>query len=52
MVDAEIDVVRIYKRTGDGGFDRPIELSREAGDVLATDLLPGLDLPLMRVFRD
>ena len=52
VVDLEIDVVRVYRRTRDGGFDRAIELSREAGDVLATDLLPGLDVPLIRIFRD
>jgi Uma2 family endonuclease len=52
VVDPEIDVVRVYRRTANGGFDRPIELSREAGDVLTTDLLPGLDLPLTRIFRD
>ena len=52
VVDPEIDVVRVYRRTGNGGFDRPIELSREAGDVLTTDLLPGFDLPLTRIFRD
>jgi Uma2 family endonuclease len=52
VVDPEIDVVRVYRRTRDGGFDRAIELSREAGDVLATDLLPGLDVPLIRIFRD
>jgi Uma2 family endonuclease len=52
VVDPDIDVVRVYKRTGDGGFGRPIELSREAGDVLTTDLLPGLDLPLARIFRE
>jgi Uma2 family endonuclease len=51
VVDPEIDVVRIYRRNSDGAFDRPIELSREAGDVLTTDLLPGLDVPLMRIFR-
>jgi Uma2 family endonuclease len=52
VVDPEIDVVRAYTRTADGAFERPIELSREAGDVLTTDLLPGLDLPLVRIFRD
>ena len=50
VVDPEIDVVRVYRRTGNGGFDRPIELSRETGDVVTPDLLPGLDLPLMRIF--
>ena len=51
VVDPGTDMVRIYRRTGDG-FGRAIELSRDAGDVLATPLLPGLDLPLARIFRD
>ena len=29
-----------------------MELSREAGDVLATPLMPGLALPLTRPLRD
>ena len=52
VIDPDIDVVRFYKRTGNARFGRPIELSREAGDVLTTDLLPGLDLPLARIFRE
>ena len=52
FVDPEIDVVRIYRRQGDSGFARAVELSREAGEVLTTPLLPGLDLPLARLFRD
>ena len=51
IVDPMIDVVRVYRRQDDR-FARPLELSREAGDVLTTPLLPGLDLPLARVFRD
>jgi Uma2 family endonuclease len=51
VVDPEIDAVRIYRRENDR-FGRPIELSREAGDVITTPLLPGLDLSLGRVFRD
>jgi Uma2 family endonuclease len=50
VVDPELDVVRVYRREA-GGFGRPIELSREAGDVLSTPLLPGLELPLARVFK-
>ena len=50
FVDPEIDVVRIYRRSGDG-FARPVELSRETNDVLTTSLLPGLELPLARLFR-
>ena len=51
VVDPEIDVVRIYRPEGDR-FGRPIELSRDAGDVLVTPLLPGLELPLRRVFKE
>jgi Uma2 family endonuclease len=50
FVDPEIDVVRIYTRSGDR-FARPVELSRETNDVLTTSLLPGLELPLARLFR-
>jgi Uma2 family endonuclease len=50
VVDPDLDIVRIYRRGGDA-FGRAIELSREAGDVLTTPLLPGLDIPLARIFR-
>ena len=50
FVDPELDVVRVYRRE-DGRFTRPQELSREAGDILATPLLPGLSLALERIFR-
>jgi Uma2 family endonuclease len=51
IVDPEIDVVRVYRRRGDR-FDRPVELSREAGDALTTPVLPQLELPLVRIFQD
>ena len=51
FVDPELDVVRVYCRHGQR-FARPVELSREAGDVLTTRLLDGLTLPLSRIFRD
>ena len=50
-MDPELDVVRVYRREGER-FARPAELSREAGDVLTTPLLPGLSLPLDRIFRE
>ena len=34
------------------GFGRAVELSREARDVLSTPLLPGLEMPLVRIFRE
>lgn len=51
FVDPELQVVRVYRREGPG-FARPVELSREAGDLLTTPLLPGLTLQLDRVFRE
>jgi len=51
VVDPDVDVVRAYRRSGEG-FARPVELSAEAGDVLTTALLPGLEIPLARVFAD
>jgi Uma2 family endonuclease len=51
IVDPETDVVRVYRRSG-STFARVSELSREAGDVLTTPLLPGLELPLFRIFQE
>jgi Uma2 family endonuclease len=51
FVDPELDVVRVYLRAGEK-FTRPRELSHEAGDTLTTPLLPGLALPLSRIFRE
>jgi Uma2 family endonuclease len=51
MVDPEVDVVRVYLREANG-FGRAVERSREAGDTLTTPLLPGLELPLARIFRE
>jgi Uma2 family endonuclease len=42
--------VRLYRRE-DAGFRTPLELSLERGDVLTTGLLPGLELPLSRIFE-
>jgi Uma2 family endonuclease len=50
IVDPKRDVVRVYRRDGDA-FARAVELSREAGDSISTSLLPGLELPLARIFR-
>ena len=51
FVDPETEVVRVYGRSPHG-FARAAELSREAGDVLTTPLLPGLELTLARIFRE
>jgi Uma2 family endonuclease len=49
VVDPDVDAIRVFRRSS-RGFDRPVELSAEAGDILATPLLPGLDIPIARVF--
>jgi Uma2 family endonuclease len=40
ILDPETDAVRVYRRTAEA-FDRTIELSREASDVLTTPCCPG-----------
>jgi Uma2 family endonuclease len=51
IVDPEVDRIRVYSQHGDS-FDRGAELSREHGDVLTSPLLPGLEMPLARIFRE
>jgi Uma2 family endonuclease len=50
VVDPERDVICVYRRNGER-FGRSQELASEAGDVLTTTLLPGLELPLSDIFR-
>jgi len=49
VVDPEIDVVRVYRRGGEG-LERPAEPRRDAADMLTTALMPGLQIPLDDVF--
>ena len=49
IVDPELEVLRIYRRQGDG-FARAHELSCDSGDVLTSSLFPGLDLALQAIF--
>jgi Uma2 family endonuclease len=51
VLDPDIDVIRVYRRAGDR-FERAVELSGEAGDVLTTSLLAGLEIPLRGVFEE
>jgi Uma2 family endonuclease len=51
VVDPDIDLIRVYRREGEM-FGRPVEMTREGSDVLTTPLLPGLILPLQRIFKD
>ena len=49
-MDPDLALVRVYS-SQDGQFGRPRELSAEAGDVLTTQDLDGLELPLPKVFE-
>lgn len=51
FMDPEIDVVRVYRRTGES-FGPVVELSLDAGDVLTSPLLAGLELRLADVFKE
>ena len=51
VVDPESDGIIVYRRSGDQ-FERAAELSRQRGDTLSTPLLPGLELPLAKIFED
>jgi Uma2 family endonuclease len=50
VVDPELDTIRVYRREGDA-FAGVVELSAEAGDILTTSLLPGLEIPLRHTLR-
>ena len=50
VVDPRHECIRVYARTG-GGFGAPVELSRRAGAVLSTPLMPGLSVSLDGVFK-
>jgi Uma2 family endonuclease len=50
LVYPDREVIRLYRKGGDV-FQRPLEFGGDAGDVLVTDLLPGLELALADVFK-
>jgi Uma2 family endonuclease len=49
IVDPELDTIKVY-RHADERYTRVAELSLENKDVLTTPLLPGLKMPLSRIF--
>ncbi len=51
IVDPEIEVVKVYRRSDNGTFPKVAEPSREGGGVLETPLLPGFALPLTDLFE-
>lgn len=50
VVDPELDLIRVYRRGEGSGFERAQEMSSEAGEILTTPLLPGLEILLRRLF--
>ena len=51
VVDPELDTIKVYRRTADR-YERAAELTLENRDVLTTPFLPGLDLPLAKIFEN
>ena len=49
IIDPDLELVRVYTNQ-ERQFGRPRELSAEAGDVLTTPHLDGLELPLSKIF--
>lgn len=51
VVDPVVETVKVYRPDAEGAYRRETELSLEAEDVLASPLLPGLEIPLGQIFR-
>lgn len=51
IVDGKLNRMAIHRRNADGILALTGELRAEAGDVLTTPILPGLELPLSQLFR-
>ncbi len=52
LIDPELDLVKVYRRSADGTFPRVAELSREAEDTLTSDVLSGWSVALTRLLAD
>jgi Uma2 family endonuclease len=50
VVDPELESVKVFRRAQQG-YGRPLELSKEANDILTTKLLAGLDLAVAAIFE-
>jgi Uma2 family endonuclease len=51
LVDPELDLIKVYRRTPEGALARVSELSAEDAAVLTSPLLPGLSLSLDKLFH-
>lgn len=50
LVDPELDLVKVFRRSPEGSFPRAAELSNEQHEVLTTPLMPGLAIALDVLF--
>jgi Uma2 family endonuclease len=50
LIDPDLDLIKVFRRTGIGRLPRAAELSLEARDTLTTALLPGFVLSLDALF--
>ena len=50
LVDPQRRTVRVFRRAG-ASFGPPLDLAAEAGDVLTTPLLPGLQIRVAEIFE-
>lgn len=50
VIDPELDTIKVYRRV-DERYVRAAELFLENGDLLTTPLLPGLEMPLSKIFE-
>jgi Uma2 family endonuclease len=51
LVDTEVEVVTVHRRTAPGTIAYDVALDFGVGDTLASPLLPGFELPVADVFR-
>jgi hypothetical protein len=51
VIDPELDAIKVYRRAG-ARFERTAALTLDAGHTLTSPLLPGLGLPLSKIFEE
>jgi Uma2 family endonuclease len=52
LVDPELDLVQVFRRSPEGTLTRAAELTAEDGHELTTPFLPGCTIPLGDLFRE
>jgi len=51
MIDPWLETIKVFRRQATF-YVLSAELALERGEILTTPLLPGLDLPLAKIFED